>query len=257
MSPATDPGPRGQRVAVVTGATGAVGRAVCEALVAHGTRTAMLDLNEQRLRALRAHVGEEENTCFHRTDVTDPFDLVEARDAVLEKFGPPDLVVVGAGVLSAAPFEEAIPAEWNAMLETNIKALLQTAQTFSDDLLSTARQGWKADLVLMGSAHALNRQRDYAVFSAIATAIVQLSRHLRAEFGERGVRVHYVAPYFTESAAGTSPSASPASAAIHGRLRGEVSLVPTEHVADLLMFMTGLPARVNLAEVTISPTETL
>ena len=79
--------PPEERIALVTGATGAIGAAVSRALVGQGIRTAMLARNLRRLERLAEQLDAPDLTLPVRADVTQPFDLVEARDAIRDRFG--------------------------------------------------------------------------------------------------------------------------------------------------------------------------
>lgn len=243
----------GARVALVTGATGAIGAAVCRILVEQGARVAMLARNHRRLDRLEESLAAPDLTLTVRADVTEPFDLVEARDAIRERFGAdPDLVMVSAGVMRAADFERSVPSEWKAMIGTNVQGALYTAQTFAEGLLEVGETGRPADLIFVGSAPAEQRTKSYAVFSAMAASVEQLAKHLRAEYGARGVRVHHIAPYYITSQLGSDMNESEHYRRFRERADEFASIDP-DRVAGLVRFMTGLPARANLAAATIRP----
>lgn len=190
--------------------------------------------------------------------MTSAYEIVQARDRILDEFGHPDLVVVAAGVRRAAPFEQAIPADWTAMLATNLRGLLQTVQIFACDVLAAGDRGERADIVLTSSAPARERQAAYSVFSSIGASIGQFSRHLRAEYGPRGVRVHHLSSiyiagsFFAASNYGSNRDTSDH----HDILQNDpdsIAWIDTEHVASEVGFMTSLPAHVNLASATVLP----
>lgn len=229
------------RTALVTGATGRFGSAISRRLVADGARTALLARNARHLERLERQLGAPGRTVRIRADVTEAFDLVEARNTIRERLGTdPDLLVMAAGVLRAAPFRTAVPAEWNAMIRTNLSGALVTAQTFMDGLITAGAAGRPADLVLIGSASAPEQPRSHAVFASLAAAVDQFAARLRQELGPRGVRVHRVSPQLaaTDSPAGEGPSEDTA----------------PERTADLVAFMAALPRRTNLAEISIRTT---
>ncbi|WP_449281429.1 SDR family oxidoreductase [Leucobacter sp.] len=241
-----------ERTALVTGATGVIGSAVARRLVGDGIRTALLARNARHLERLEHALGAPGLTTSVRADVTEPFDLVETRNTIRDRFGrDPDLLVVAAGILRTAPFRAAVPAEWNAMIRTNMQGALHTVQTFMDGLLAAGSAGRSADLVLIGSAPGLRRSQSYAVFSSLAAAIEQLSQHLRAELGPQGVRVHHVAPQFIEATGGPDPHDPEARGPGTGIRVWDGESAGPERTAALVSFMAALPRRVNLAEVTI------
>ena len=175
------------RTAVVTGATGTHGSAIVRTLVESGVRTALIARNRRRIERLRAHLPDDVPTLACPADITSAYEIVEARDRILEELGAPDLVasiaVQSAGMASS---KGAIPADWTAMLATNLRGMLQTVQIFAPDVLAAGERGERADIVLLGSAPARERQHAYSVFSSIGASIGQFSRHLRAEYGPRG-----------------------------------------------------------------------
>lgn len=239
------------RIGLVTGASGAIGSAVSRRLIEEGARVALLARNARRLERLEQQLDAPDATLCVRADVTVPFDLVEARDAIRDRFGAdPDLLVVSAGVFLASSFENAIPSEWDTMIRTNVQGVLNTVQTFTQGLLTAGDAGRPADVVLIGSATAEKRTTAFAVFSAISVAIAQLSKHLRDEFGSRGVRVHHVAPYYVTSQIGSEMSESAWFEEVQSWFEEFESIDPAS-VAELVSFMTSLPPRANLAEATI------
>ena len=246
----------GGRTAVITGATGAIGSAVARTLVESGAKVALIARNRRRLERLCARFPEEAETLVCSADVSSAYDLVEARDKVLEELGAPDLVITAAGVRRAANFDEAIPADWRRMLATNLRGTLQTVQTFSPE------RGDRADIVMLSSAPARERQHAYSVFSSLGASLGQFSKHLRAEYGLRGVRVHYFdsiytgGSFFTQGNLGSNRATSDHHDVIQGPLPELESIaIDTAHVAEEVGFAASLPAHVNMASATILPLE--
>ena len=93
-----------------------------------------------------------------------------------------------------APFEQADSAEWDRMLDTNVRGLLHTGRAFASDLLDTAADGGRADLMLVGSIAGHQPFPNYGLYGATKAAVAHLTRNLRAELGPRGVRVKNVEP---------------------------------------------------------------
>jgi NADP-dependent 3-hydroxy acid dehydrogenase YdfG len=229
------------RTAVVFGATGWIGRAVCRDLLGVGARVVVVGRNPDRLDALVRELGSAERVQSALVDVTSQLDVDDARAAAVARFGHVDLVVVSSGVLSASRFEEGVPADWAEMIDVNLRGLLNAAQTFAEPLLQQADRGRPADLVLIGAVSTDARPTGLAVFSALSAAISQLARTLRQEYGPRGLRVHVVEPGF---AAHRDEGAA---------TRDDAELQP-DAIAAVVTLAAALPASANLAEVRILAT---
>ena len=185
--------PLAGRVAVVTGATSGIGAATARRLAADGAAVALLGRREDRLRALAAELHDDVDAragaIALATDVTDPAAVERAARRVGAELGRVDLVVANAGAMLAAPFETADTAEWDRMIELNVRGLLRTGRAFAGDLLAAAADGAPADLVHVGSVGGHLVFPTYAVYGATKAAVAHLTRNLRAELGPRGVRV--------------------------------------------------------------------
>lgn len=241
------------RLAVVTGASSGIGAATAGALVAAGARVALLGRRTGRLETVAEQTGQPDGVLVVTADVSDGLQLADALDAVNDRFGTVDLVVAAAGVLTGAPFENSVPAEWAAMLDVNVTGMLSTALTFARDLLSVAESGRTSDLFLVGGLAGKVRYPGYAAYSAAEAAVAQLSRALRAEYGWRGLRVHNVAVGLTETEFGSTIT-DPAMAQDWRALRGVLAPIDPQDVARAVLFSASLPARVNVAELLMLPT---
>lgn len=226
------------RVAVVFGATGWIGSAVCRDVLAAGARLVVVGRDAGRLDGLERELGGGDRVLTVVADVTSQLEVDDARAAAIARFGHIDLVVVSSGVITASAFDEGVPADWAEMIDVNLRGLLHAAQTFAEPLAHAAARSGCADLVLIGAVSTDVRAPRLAVFNALSSAIKELARTLRHEFGPRGLRVHLVEPGF-----GADES------------RDAATLRP-EAIASTVTLGAALPAGANLAEVTILPTRT-
>ncbi|HWI75085.1 MAG TPA: SDR family oxidoreductase, partial [Baekduia sp.] len=185
--------PLAGRVAVVTGATSGIGAATATALVADGAAVALVGRREERLDELAVFL-DDGGVVPIAADVSDPAAIARVAETVRAKLGRIDLVVANAGVMLGAPFEEADPAEWDRMIDVNIRGLLHTSRAFVPDLLAAAADGLPADLVHVSSVGSHLTFPNYGVYAATKAAVSHLTRNLRTELGPRGVRVKTVEP---------------------------------------------------------------
>jgi NADP-dependent 3-hydroxy acid dehydrogenase YdfG len=247
--------PLAGRVAVVTGATSGIGAATARRLAADGAAVAIAGRREERLADLAAELGDATDAGVVRVavDVSNRGAVERAAASIRDELGRVDLVVANAGVMLAAPFEEADTAEWDRMLDTNVRGLLATGRAFADDLLAAAADGGRADLVHVGSIGGHEVFPNYGVYGATKAAVAHVTRNLRRELGPRGVRVKNVEPGLVRTELGEHMS-DPGVRESLATWRDEIGALPPEDVADAIAFAVAAPPRVNVAELIVLPT---
>jgi NAD(P)-dependent dehydrogenase (short-subunit alcohol dehydrogenase family) len=179
------------RVAVVTGASGALGAAIVDGLAAAGAHVGLLARRRDRLDALAAkHDG-----LVLEADVLDHAQLERARAAVLDRWGRIDVLVNAAGGNVAAAtvgersFFELPMAALDEVLRLNFHGTVLPTQVFA-----AAMEGGSIVNISSAAAHrALTRVMGYGAAKA---AVENLTRWLAVELAPRGVRVNAVAPGF-------------------------------------------------------------
>jgi NADP-dependent 3-hydroxy acid dehydrogenase YdfG len=244
--------PLAGRVAVVTGATSGIGAATARRIAADGASVALIGRRDERLRDLVAELEGAASVPI-ATDVTDPEALERLAETVRVELGPVDLVVANAGVMLAAPFEQANTAEWDRMLDTNVRGLVHTGRAFAHDLLDAAAEGGPADLVFVGSIAGHQVFPNYGVYGATKAAVAHLTRNLRTELGPRGVRVKNVEPGLV----GTELGDDMQDASIREALsdwRSDIGALSPDHIADAIAYAVAAPPQVNVAELIVLPT---
>ena len=114
------------KVALVTGAGGTMGRAVVDALRAEGCRVAMVDLAVASMEALSARHGEA--VLALACDISQPESVRAAHEQVRQRFGEVDILVNNAGVLSNNKIEATSVAEWHRVLGANLDGAMLWSQ---------------------------------------------------------------------------------------------------------------------------------
>jgi NADP-dependent 3-hydroxy acid dehydrogenase YdfG len=240
------------RVAVVTGASSGIGEATSKRLAALGASVAVLARRTDRLDALVDDIRNDGGTAIAITvDVTDAEAVKLAAQQVSEQLGAADLLVNNAGVMLPAPVEDLRTDQWQLQIDLNITGLMNVIGAFTPQLVEAARERGVADLVNMSSIAAKNIFPNFAVYSGTKAFVTQLSVHLRAELGEKKVRVSAVEPGMTTSE-------------LHGHVTDKATQDWTESIKDIMLgaediaeavaFLAAQPARVNLQQITIMPT---
>jgi len=236
------------RVAVITGGTGVIGRALTSGLVAAGSRVAILGRRLDRLEADAAaitHAGGEAIGIV--ADVTDESTLRAARDQVLERWGRVDILVNAAGgnVAGATLIPDAaawaIPIDgWRDVVTLNLLGTVLPIQVFAEAMarpgVTTDRVSWTASIVNVSSMAAGPVLTRVGAYGAAKAAVENVTRWFAVELARRhgpGLRVNAIAPGFVLQSA-IVPSAE------WERLIGRVPLkrpARTEEITSALEFL--------------------
>jgi meso-butanediol dehydrogenase / (S,S)-butanediol dehydrogenase / diacetyl reductase len=176
-----------QRVAVVTGAAGGIGSAICGRLAAGGFAVACLDVRHEEVTLVAAGLPGAIGVA---ADVRDPSSVRAARDRVRAELGRPWLLVNAAGVFSIQRITELDEGEWDRLIDTNLKGPFLTCREFLPGMID-ARDGC---IVNVASTAGVRGGRQRAAYCASKGGLVQLSRSLAVDHGPDGVRVNCVCP---------------------------------------------------------------
>ncbi|WP_028936175.1 SDR family oxidoreductase [Pseudonocardia spinosispora] len=179
-----------QRTAIVTGASGGIGRAVAERLAADGFAVVVHYAgSEQRARQAVETITEAGGTAVAmRADVADEKEVAELFDRTRERFGGVDVVVHTAGIMLLAPLAEADLTDVDRMLRTNIRGTLVVAQQAARQL----RQG--GAIITFSSTVVRLAQPTYAAYAASKGAVDAMTLVLARELRGRDITVNAVAP---------------------------------------------------------------
>jgi NAD(P)-dependent dehydrogenase (short-subunit alcohol dehydrogenase family) len=177
----------GARVAVVTGATGGIGSAVCRRLAADGFAVACLDVDEADVKRQAADLPEAIGVAV---DVRDAASVRAAGTRIRAELGAAWLLVNVAGVFSIQRITELAEAEWDRILDTNLKGPYLTCREFLPDMID-AHDGC---VVNVASTAGVRGGRRRAAYCASKGGLVQLTRSLAIDHGPDGVRVNCVCP---------------------------------------------------------------
>jgi NAD(P)-dependent dehydrogenase (short-subunit alcohol dehydrogenase family) len=181
------------RRALVTGAGRGIGRACAVALAGAGAGVALVARSEAQL----AQTAVDVRRAGARATVL-PCDLRDddALTAAVTAAGPVDILVNAAGVNAAAPLEDLTPADLDAMLELNVRALIRVTQAVVAGMREAAHGGAVVSLSSqMGHVGAPRR----TAYCATKHAVEGFTKALALEVASDGIRVNAVAPTFVQT----------------------------------------------------------
>ncbi|WP_232660580.1 SDR family oxidoreductase [Pseudonocardia sp. TRM90224] len=179
-SPGTD-------VALVTGATGGIGRAVTALLHDRGWTVAAADLT-----APPASAGVHPMT----VDVTDPVSVERLVDDVEQALGPIAVLVSVAGVLLPASLLDTTDAEWERTFDVNASGVFRLLRAVATRMVPRGR----GSIVTVASNAGRVPRTGVAAYAASKAAAAQLTRCVGLELAEHGIRANVVCPGSTDTA---------------------------------------------------------
>ena len=172
------------KIALVTGAYGGIGKAVCEALMRDGATVAGMDAHPGVVGALEGMTGIP-------CDVTDESAARAAVERVVATFGGLDVIVCNAGIFqSGQRIEEQDPDAWDRMLAVNLTA----TQRFMNAAIPYLKLGIRPAIVVVGSRNYAAPGPGAAAYSVSKAGVTQLARVAALELAADGVRVNVVHP---------------------------------------------------------------
>jgi rhamnulose-1-phosphate aldolase/alcohol dehydrogenase len=184
-------GPLARRVALVTGAAGAIGRGIARELLAAEASVVLVDVEEAALAAARSQLGRPARTLAVCADVTDSRAMERAFGEAALAFGGVDVVVPNAGIARTASLGEMDVAEFRRVVEVNLTGAFVTLQQAARHL---ARQGSGGSVVVVSSKNVLAPGEELGAYSASKAGAHQLGRVAALELARDGVRVNMVLP---------------------------------------------------------------
>lgn len=169
---------------LITGATGALGRALVEEARAAGLSTAVL---------ARRPVTEADWSAI--TSLTTSSDLHHALTRMEAEWGLPDAVILATGASRAQLFARQSDCEQEDLLQANLLAILAVARA----VIPLLMQVGGGSIVLIGSLAALRPRPGQAVYAACKGALESLARALARELAPKSIRVNTLAPGFLDT----------------------------------------------------------
>jgi 3-oxoacyl-[acyl-carrier protein] reductase len=197
----SDPFDLSGRVALVTGASQGLGRRFAEVLAAHGAAVGLAARQIDRLEDLRAELhAAGRRAASVMLDVTDRGAIETAIDRVETALGPIDILINNAGVAVAKGVLEQTEADWDRVLDTDLKGAFFTAQAVARRMVAqTPRPAWGGNIVNIASLIALKVVGHLAPYAAAKGGLAQLTKAMALEFARHDIRVNALAPGYIET----------------------------------------------------------
>jgi len=183
---------------IITGPASGIGKSLALLLAQSGARLSLVDRDQSGLEAITQACSEESETLplAVNADISKEEDVRRMIDETLERYGRIDFLVTSAGILFRTDFTDIPMAEWDELMNTNVRGLFMCNQFVVREML---KQGGGTivnvasvagrSISLIGGAH----------YCASKHAVIGITRHMARELCTRGIRANAFCPGATHT----------------------------------------------------------
>ena len=231
------------QVAVVTGASRGIGKAIALALAERGASLCLVGRDRDTLLSVaqEAHHAGREHRCYP-ADLGVDEQVDRLAETLVKDLPAVHLLVHAAGVLGRAPFESAAARDFDNQYRTNVRAPYVLTQRLLAQL--KAAQG---QVVFVNSSAALSARANVGQYAATKHALKALADSLREEVNAEGVRV------LSLFVGRTATRMQAELHALEGKAYDPLLLIQPEDVAALALHAVSLPRTVEVTEIVLRP----
>ena len=227
------------RVAIVTGASTGIGRAIALALAEAGAKTVVAARSADRLEQLAKEIADAGGEALAAPcDVTEEAKVEALFAHCSEHFGDPDILINNAGIADHTPTPDLTLVRWQEVIDINLTSVFLCSRA-AMRLMMPKKRG---RIINIGSISAKVPRQNTAAYTASKFAVEGLTRSLALDGRPHGIAVSMLHPGSTVSmlVPGVTDKQRP-------------DTMQAEDVARLALLMATLPDDVNLFESTILP----
>ncbi|MDX8532772.1 SDR family oxidoreductase [Mesorhizobium sp. VK25A] len=235
------------KVVVITGASSGLGEAAARRLAKDGAKLILGARRVERLEALARELSLPDGSVL-KTDVTDPKQVQALVDQALNLHGKLDVIINNAGLMPHSPLERAKIAEWNQMIDVNIKGVLYGIAA----ALPPMQAQKSGQIINVASVAGHKVGKNNAVYSATKHAVRAISEGLRQEVKPYNIRTTIISPGAVDTELPNSITESDVSQGIHDFYAKFA--IPADSFGSMVAFAIAQPEEVDVNEILYRPT---
>ena len=181
------------KVAIITGATGGVGKVTAKRLLSEGCKVVLIGRDRTKLTEINNSLGNKRDVLAVRTDITKEAEVLSAIDQTISKFDTVDILVNSAGVISDPnPFHLMNDDQWNLLINVNLIGTFR----FIKSVLPIMMEKNAGNIVNISSLLGIRSIANVplSVYGVTKAGVIMLTKSIAVEYGQFGIRCNCIAP---------------------------------------------------------------
>ncbi len=237
---------------LITGATSGIGKASAHEFASHGHNLIICGRRAEKLEALAEELKNKYGggVLVLSFDIQKYPEVKSAMDSIPDNFKPIDVLLNNAGLASGLdPIHEGDLADWEIMIDTNVKGLLYITRLISPEMVKNK----SGHIINICSTAGKDVYAKGNVYCASKAAVDMLTKALRMDLYQHNIRVSQVAPGMVEETEFSKVR-------FHGdaekaKIYNDFNPLKSKDVAETIYFIASRPAYVNIQDVLMMGTQ--
>lgn len=181
---------------LVTGGSSGIGLATVERFLEEGSRVFLCGIDEGEVHGVLGRLGTRRTVAGMACDVTRADDVARLVDEAERFLDRIEVLINNAGIARKAWFLDMEALEWDQTIAVNLRGMFLVAQAVARRMVG---QGVGGSIVNMASTNALGGEKEFAHYNASKGGVLQLTRTMAVELGDKDIRVNCVCPGFIDT----------------------------------------------------------
>ncbi len=181
------------KIAIITGGAQGIGRAIAECFAREGATVIIVDLLETGQETAKLSEEQGGKAEFHQVSVTDREAVTELFSKIHQKHGQIDILINNAGVTRDRTLEKMSDAEWDTVIEVNLKGVFLCTQA----VIPYMKERGYGRIVSAASNVGLRGNFGQTNYAATKAGVIGMTKTWAIELGKYGITANAVAPGFT------------------------------------------------------------
>lgn len=228
-----------KKTALITGATGGIGSAIAKALHSNGYNLSLLSRTIE--------LKDTKDILAQRCDITDIDSVCKAVVHTISKFGRIDVLTNCAGISGYGTIEELDPHDVEEIYKVNVMGTLNVCKTVLP-YMEEQRSGY---IINIGSLRGIQYSAGKAAYSMSKAAVIALSKTLKEEVTEYGIKVTVINPGFVDTTIYGSTALRPYILSIPGQGLRIAAITQPQDIAYTVLYLLNLSLGAEIEELNI------